>query len=269
MTVPPVGWEDGFSHLNEIWVPSEFVKTSLRQITTLPIRVVPHALRPISKVSPSYGTGDSNRPLRFLAFADGLSSFERKNLVGAINAYLQAFPNQLSTKLIVKALNLSDYPVFREVITELCDGRDDIEILDETLDVGAVEQLILQNDVLISLHRSEGFGLTIAEAMRAGNIVVCTGWSGNMEFVTPEVGLPVEYDLVPLDDKYNVYNDLEGAVWAEPDIEQASEYLRRIFDSPQDFVSMREKAQAKISNSLNYETYVKALEQSEIELDST
>lgn len=263
MTVPPIGWEKGLVHLNEIWVPSEFVRASLSQITTLPIKIVPHAVRPTSqptKVCKKPSANADATSLTFLAFADGLSSFERKNLLGAVKAYLLAFPVMKSTKLIVKALNLPLYPVFHDAVMELSQGRDDIEILDKPLDVNALESLIVNSDVLISLHRAEGFGLTMAEAMNAGNLVVCTGWSGNMEFVAPDVALLVKYSLIPVHDKWNVYTGLAGAVWADPDLQHAAEYFRRIFDSPESFVHMRERAKAKVSTDLIPEAYLRALD---------
>src|SRR5690606_18084136 len=87
--------------------------------------------------------------------------------------------------------------------------------------------LTAASDIVISLHRSEGFGLVPAQAMALGKPVIATGWSGNMEFMTPHNSAPVSYSLIPVDDPEGTF-DGAGQMWADADIEEAADWLRRL-----------------------------------------
>ena len=191
--------------------------------------------------------------------ADGLSSFERKNIVGALEAYIRAFPVETETKLIVKCRNLEANSSFLKIVDKIIFGRDDIELVTEVLDAEALESLFATSDVLISLHRAEGFGLTIAEIMQAGNIAICTAWSGNMEFVSKDSACLIDYDLIKVNDPYNVYNSQNDAVWADPHIDQAAEFLKDIYHRRAAYDPLRDKARQAIKSKLSPENYGKAL----------
>ena len=95
------------------------------------------------------------------------------------------------------------------------------------MDQASLDALYGEADAVISLHRSEGFGLVIAEAMLRGVPVVATGWSGNTDFLSKATGMPIGYDLVPAVDPQDTY-DFSETVWAEPRIEEAAQALRTL-----------------------------------------
>jgi glycosyltransferase involved in cell wall biosynthesis len=104
-----------------------------------------------------------------------------------------------------------------------------IRLMDERLDGDAVTALVASADVLLSLHRAEGFGLVLADAMALGVRVIATGWSGNLDFCPPETRVP--FRLVPASDRQHTYA-LAGAAWAEPDIAAAARMLAEAARQP-------------------------------------
>jgi glycosyltransferase involved in cell wall biosynthesis len=163
--------------------------------------------------------------VRFTAFADLRSSAARKNPLGAIKAFRQAFPEPRGAELTVK---LSAPDADAEAVAAIAaaeQGCTDIRVIAEHLDDRDLQRLFDQTDVLVSLHRSEGFGLTIAEAMAAGKAVVATAWSGNLDFM-PDIGIQrVRAELVPIEDPSGLYS---GQHWAEPDLAAAAAALRTL-----------------------------------------
>ena len=95
-----------------------------------------------------------------------------------------------------------------------------------------IDALYADSDVVISLHRSEGFGLILAEAMMRGLPVIATDWSGNVDFVTAETGIPIPYRLIPASDPQSATYDQPGTVWADADVEAAADALRRLRRAP-------------------------------------
>ncbi|HKJ22040.1 MAG TPA: glycosyltransferase, partial [Gammaproteobacteria bacterium] len=82
-------------------------------------------------------------------------------------------------------------------------------------------------DAVMSLHRSEGFGLVLAEAMLMGKPVIATAYSGNMDFMDETCAALVDYELIPVSDPQGIYGGA-GAVWAEPDVDEAAGWLERL-----------------------------------------
>ncbi|MCS7060235.1 MAG: glycosyltransferase [Anaerolineae bacterium] len=99
-------------------------------------------------------------------------------------------------------------------------------LIEETLDRPHVNALYHLADAYVSLHRSEGFGLTIAEAMRVGKPVIATDYSGPRDFLNQSNGYPVRYRLVELEQDYGPYQ--AGNVWAEPEVAHAALLTRQV-----------------------------------------
>lgn len=226
----PQLWVNASRSFHEIWAPSTFVAEALRHSgVTTPIRVMPHPAL-LDDVLHSHVPSDDN--FIVLAMGDLKSSAARKNLVGAIEIYRRAFPSVArSTRLILKIQSGDAHPKIRDAISTAALGRGDIEICAKKLSDEGVGRLIAGSSVLLSPHRSEGFGLVLAEAFLAGVPALATGWSGNMDFMSGVSELLIASTLVPVRDPMRIYTSA-GCEWAEPSIDDAAIKLRRLAASP-------------------------------------
>jgi glycosyltransferase involved in cell wall biosynthesis len=188
------------------------------------------------------------------------SSIARKNPVAAIEAFKQAFGNDRTCRLIVRTLNANMYPDGCKALMAAIASAPNIQISDGTSASGDIEAFYLSADVVLSLHRSEGFGLVIAEAMLYGLPVLATNWSGNVDFLTPKNGLPVSFSLVPALDPQGTY-DHASFVWAEANIQQAAAMLRMMRDNPDMRAALGKQAASDAVASFGVETYSRIVEE--------
>jgi glycosyltransferase involved in cell wall biosynthesis len=231
----PKAWRRTASVLHEIWVPSRFVAdAATASLEPGPIiSVMPHPTADLSVVRPDRARfGLAPDAFVILSLFDLRSTRARKNPDAAINAYLRAFPEPDGRSLLVcKVVAAEASPQEFEKLKARSRGRRDIVLLTDRLDDAGVWTLIASCDVLLSLHRAEGYGLTLAEAMKLGRCVVATAWSGNMDFMTAENSIPVSYKLVPIDDPQRQYI-APHLVWAEPDVTAAAMALCALAADP-------------------------------------
>ncbi len=220
LPAPPRTWPQPGGLVSEIWTPSEFARKSLAMRFGLPIGVAPHAIRP----GPERHRRQSQQPFTVLTMADSRSSYARKNPAAAVRAFCRAFGEAQGAKLVVK-LNGNDFD--RAALLGEAQSWRNIEIFDEFLDDAALRALFLSTDVLLSLHRAEGFGIPMLEAMALGIPVVGTAWSGNLDFMNADNSLLVPFTSVPVRDE-SVYSRYQDAVWAEPDEAAAAAALTRL-----------------------------------------
>ena len=218
---PPEDWRGHDALLHEIWTPSRFSRDSLARLTDLPVEVVPHVV-PVAAERRRRGAG----PFTVLSLADSRSSHARKNPAGAIAAFRRAFGDSTDARLVLK---LSGSAAARREIEAVVGFCDNVTILSDWLDAQGVLRLFRSADALLSLHRSEGFGLPMLEAMAQGVPVVATGWSGNLDFMDGDSASLVPSRLVPVRDDAGIYRD---SIWAEPDLDAAADALRRLADDP-------------------------------------
>ncbi len=222
----PDEWLDSFSHLDEIWAPSQFVQEAVSAKSPIPVVRMPYA---IDVPQPRVGRERFGLPrdrFLFLAMFDFDSITERKNPRGAVRAFQRAFPDPSDVELVLKTQG-SD--LRRAEVVELrreIEGLPGVVLVDGTLSREDVYALEGACDAFVSLHRSEGFGLVIAECMYLGKPVVATYWSGNVDYMTCKNSCPVDYELVALERDYPPYR--KGQIWADPDLEQAAWYMRRL-----------------------------------------
>lgn len=228
-SVPPE-WRLGVGLVHEIWVSSRFTAEAVRPIAAgRPVEVIDYPIGLAAR--PPRPPRAAGAPFTVLSLFDAGSSVARKNPAGAVEAFRRAFGADPGARLILKAQRLAAFPEERARLQDALAGAPNIEVLDATLDEAGLDALIAGADVLLSLHRAEGYGLTLAEAMRLGVPVVATGWSGNADFLTAELGIPVPWRLIPAEDPQRTYHH-PGLLWADPDLDAAAQALRRLRESP-------------------------------------
>lgn len=252
----PPNWKGGFSFAHEIAVPSRFVADAVaRTSTALPIVVAPHpvACDPLP-VSPfASGRARPDGPFTVATMANLSSNVMRKNPLGIVAAYRLAFGRDRSARLRMRLPGGS--AAQKAAIMAAIGDTDTIEVDWRS---GRRDEFIAwwgTPDVYAALHRAEGFGLPLAEAMLAGYPVAATGWSGNMEFMSADNSFPVDYRLRPVDDPELRYSGL-GAQWAEPDIEQAAGILQRLHNDRDLVRSVAEKARDAAGRMLSARDFV-------------
>jgi glycosyltransferase involved in cell wall biosynthesis len=255
--VPP-DWRHGIPFVHEIWVPSRFVADAIRPLAAgRPIHIVAH---PVA-LSRSHGVSpprSSDRPFTVLTVFNAASSFARKNPCAAIQAFRRAFGDDRTTRLIVKGSNLSSLPQAVALLKDAANSAPNVVFMDEVLSAAGIAGLYDEADVFVSLHRSEGFGLTIAMAMLRGVPVIATGWSGNVDFLNNETGIPIRYRLIPAKDEQGTYHH-PNMMWAEPDVDEAATALRRLRADPRLRAQLGTQAAQFAARAWNSEAYTQTV----------
>ena len=239
----PDAWTSAFDYFDEIWTPSDFVTAALAMKAPVPVLTMPHAIsfpRPLETVGGALRP-DTVAALRtrlglptgkflFLTLFDLNSYAERKNPRAVIAAFRLASLPPATAALVVKVQNVTgNEAAFAALQTSLADLPGTV-LLTETLSRADIYALEAACDCFVSLHRSEGFGLAVAEAMYLGKPVIVTDWSATAEFVDATNGCPVRAPLVTLDRNHGPYG--KGSTWADPDPAHAAEHLRRLHADP-------------------------------------
>jgi glycosyltransferase involved in cell wall biosynthesis len=222
----------GFRFVDEVWVGSEYVRRAVSAQTETPVLVVPLPVE--EPPEPALSRADVGFPSEFtFLFTFDFVSAERKNPAAVVRAFKRAFGPGEGPVLVLKSINGRERkPRSLEELESLTEGRPDIHIRDGYVAAAEKEALTAACDCFVSLHRSEGFGLTMAEAMSYGKPVIATGYSGNLEFMDEDNSYLVPYRLTAVPADWWAYSP--GAVWADPDIEAAADIMRRVVDDPEE-----------------------------------
>lgn len=259
LPVLPGSWRAAVKLVHEIWVPSTF--TSAAVATILPpvaapiLRTVPYPLavappRPASIGRDAFGLPSD--AVIILASFSLASSFVRKNPLGTIAAFRAAFGERADRVLVLKIGKSELYPEDLATIRAATGGVSNIRIETRTFSSAERHALTACADIVLSLHRSEGFGLVPAEAMLLGKPVVATGWSGNMTFMDSTSAALVGFRLVPVSDPRAVYS-VPGAVWAEPDVADAAARLVQLAEDAPERIALGARGQAAARMRLGIE----------------
>ncbi len=253
LPVVPDTWRPALRHVHEAWVPSHFTAAALEPLLPGRVRVVPHAVAlapPLPSALDRQAFGLPERAVVVLCSFNLASSFARKNPLAAIAAFRQAFGDRTDRLLLLKAGHAghygSDLALLRDAIGEAPNMRLETRMLPDA-DMHALTRAC---DVVLSLHRSEGFGLVPAQAMLLCRPVVATNWSATAEFLDHTCGMPIGYRLVPARDPRGVF-EAPGAVWAEVDVGEAAAALCLLADSAERRTALGEAAFRAASSRLD------------------
>ncbi|MEJ5201275.1 MAG: glycosyltransferase family 4 protein [Anaerolineales bacterium] len=235
----PMHWAKQIeSFFDEVWVPSKFLEESLSRVCYKPVLCVPH---PIYVKLRSFLTrryfGLPESSYIFLFMFDLKSYIERKNPIDFLRAFeklIQIRPSA-DVRAVIKVSGVDTHQKgyekfikFNEQVN-LSKAHDRIILFTNTFSENETKNLIRNCDCFVSLHRSEGFGLAIAEAMLLGKPVIATNYSGNLEFMTKNNSFLVDYNLIPVQEDEYPYST--GQVWANPNINQAIEYMISLIEN--------------------------------------
>ena len=232
LPVAPESWRAATPFVHEVWAPSRFSADALQPLVGSPVRVVPHPVAAHPPAPSALGRADFGLPagaVVTLAAFSLASSFVRKNPLGAVEAHRLAFGERADRVLLLRVGEAHHFPADFARLQAAAAALPNVRLDTRTLPAADLHALTLACDIVLSLHRSEGFGLVPAEAMLLGLPVVATGWSGNMEYMDAGSAALVPYALVPAMDPRGVF-EAPGALWAEPDLRAAADHLVRLAD---------------------------------------
>jgi glycosyltransferase involved in cell wall biosynthesis/2-polyprenyl-3-methyl-5-hydroxy-6-metoxy-1,4-benzoquinol methylase len=220
----------GFDFVDEVWTATDFVAQAVRAPGLRPVHTVPLPV-PIPTCSPDVSRASLGLPtsFMFLFMFDFFSVLERKNPAAVIRAFERAFKPGEGPVLVLKTINGDARLNDLENLRSAAGDRQDILIVDEYFSAEEKNALLGLCDCYVSLHRSEGLGLTMAEAMGLGKPVIGTGYSGNLHFMTAENSYLVDYSTVRVGTGCDPYP--ADGIWAEPDVDQAAGLMRRVYEA--------------------------------------
>ncbi len=258
LPVVPAEWHAAARFVHEVWAPSRFTALALEPLAPHRVHVVPPALAlapPIPAVLDRAAFGLPADAVVVLVSFNLASSFARKNPLAAVHAFKQAF-GQRADRILVLKVGLADHAPadFARLMQDA--AAPNIRVMTDMLPDRDRHALTACCDIVLSLHRSEGFGLVPAEAMLLGKPVIATAWSGNMDYMDEANAALVRYRLVPVQDDRAVYRD---GYWAEPDVADAVSYLRYLADHASARRGMGNRARATAMHRLDGTALRKAL----------
>jgi len=219
-----------FDLVDEIWVASEFTREAVSAETSKPVHVAPMPLE--APPSARLRREDLSLPPGFLYFFsfDHFSVMDRKNPVGLVDAFKRAFSPGEGPTLLIRSINGDRRRQAQERLQGAAEGRPDIRVVDGYVPATERDAVFAACDCYVSLHRSEGLGLTMAEAMAVGKPVIATGYSGNLTFMNEQNSYLVRYRLTHVPEGCDPYP--QGMEWADPDLDHAAELMRRVYERP-------------------------------------
>jgi len=225
----PDAWIHHANYFDEIWTPSRFTTEAIANKVPLPVLTMPHAIsfaRPTGDFRRKYGLPADK--FLFLFLYDLNSYSERKNPAAVLEAFRRSGLAGRGAALVIKVHNVPRNPQDFERLREAASALPGTTLITQTLTRTEIYELQSACDCFVSLHRSEGFGLAVAECMYLGKPVIATNWSGTTDFVHDGNACPVRCDLVTLDRTHGPY--AKGQTWAAPDIDHAAWWMRQLLE---------------------------------------
>lgn len=239
---------------NEIWTPSTYCREIFKQYFLGPIMTVPHPVE--INLSPLVVKDFLNiydkQKFSFLFVFNFGSSLKRKNTLFLVQSFIEAFPNDSDVELIIKCSNARKNPKDYKLLLNEIGGRSNIKIVDIELEKNDLNHFINQCDCYVSLHHSEGFGLTLAEAMFLGKPTIATNYSGNLEFMNDNNSFLVDYVVNSIENPD--INFCDNTIWADPLLEDSVEKMKLVYNDRNLAKQKAKKAQIDTRNKLSYKS---------------
>jgi glycosyltransferase involved in cell wall biosynthesis len=226
----PEKWYDRFVYYDEIWAGTSFIANTLSPVSPVPVVRIPPVLVPEARGSREAGRrrlGAAPGESVYLFIFDFHSGFQRKNPLAVVDAFRAAFAPSAPVRLVIKCVNPGFDREHFAALQARAQGYP-VSIHAGYWPAEEMRDLMAACDAYVSLHRSEGIGLTVTDAMALGKPVIATGWSGNMDFMSVANSFPVRYELVQLGERAGHYQ--AGETWAEPSVDHAAELMRQAFE---------------------------------------
>jgi glycosyltransferase involved in cell wall biosynthesis len=246
----PTGWRAALPYVDEVWAPSRFVQGAvLAADPAARVKVLPHPVAAPTGEAERAAFGLAEDKAVVLTAFDARSGFNRKNPIAAVRAFRRANGDGRAL-MLCKAVGVEAAPELMAQLQAEIGDVGDVRLMTDWLSEAQMASLIASADIVLSLHRSEGFGLLPAQAMAAGKAVVATRWSGNLDFMTPDNSELVASTLVPVEDSQGLY---AGGRWAEADIEDAAARLKALIDDPERRRALGARAARDIAAALSPE----------------
>ncbi|HBL28349.1 MAG TPA: hypothetical protein DD490_16060 [Acidobacteria bacterium] len=244
----PLTLANAFGHLDEVWAPTRFCFDAFRAIAPIPVYHVPPCVpRPEAEPADRKAFGVPEGSFLFYSAFDALSIPERKNPDGLLRAFAMAVRNsRRPLHLLLKVNHLDPDSALAHQLARRTAGLP-VTLLTGTLSRAEVDGLTAACDAYVSLHRSEGLGLPLIEAMYLERPVIATGYGGVTDFLDESTGWVVRHSLVTLEEARGPYP--AGAVWADPDPGHAAELMVQLATaSAQDRATRIDAALKKVSS---------------------
>ncbi len=228
----PAAWAARGNLVGEVWAGSRYSAGIFARSLQQPVLAVPYGVMPAEPVPANISRADLLLPSGFLfLFCFDALSFERKNPLGLIEAFGQAFNPGEGPKLVIKSINGDHAPEQMALLHQRAATHSDITLIDGYLDPDKLRALMSRADAYVSLHRAEGWAMSIAEAMADGKPVIATRHSGNLDYMTDETSFLIDWDSARVSPEADRWIET-GSVWAEPRLEHAAECMRQVFWEP-------------------------------------
>jgi glycosyltransferase involved in cell wall biosynthesis/SAM-dependent methyltransferase len=228
----PRQWHGSFDHLDEVWVATEFIAEALRPVSPIPVKTlrVPVTPTPPAEMTRAELGMPDEGTFTFLFVFDYRSVFRRKNPLGLVEAFKRAFEPGEGPALVIKSIFSQQFPERRQELIDAVADRPEIHLLEDNVSAAAKNAMVANCDCYVSLHRSEGLGLTMAEAMYFGKPVIATAYSGNLDFMTPDNSFLVSAGPTKIGLGAEPYDP--EAWWADPDLDFAARTMRDVVADP-------------------------------------
>lgn len=248
--VVPPSWDRAFGLVDEIWVYSRYVQEIISNVSPVPVVRVP---LPIVAPPPGGDVAGLHLPpgFTFLFLFDFYSTLARKNPLGLVDAFTRAFTVCEGPQLVLKSHNGDFKPERLARLREAAGDRPDIHIVDQFLSGAEMAALMRRADCYVSLHRAEGFGLTLGETMALGKPVIATGFSANLDFMTAENSYLVRHKetlVGPEGENYPAHG-----TWGDPDLDHAAQLMREVWEDQAEAGARGARAQREIAEHFSLE----------------